>query len=75
LGFLKEVVQQGRPEFVAGDFWHMAQPQLGTDFGDTFFVTKEDDFGAGAQKGPTGDGVALDDGEMTPKGFAGGEDG
>jgi hypothetical protein len=52
----------------------MAQPQFGTDFGDTFFVTKEDDFGAGTQKGPTGDGVALDDGEVTVKGFASRED-
>jgi hypothetical protein len=53
----------------------MAQPQLGTDFGDTLFVAKKDDFRTGAQKCPTGNGIPLDDGEVTPKGFAGGEDG
>jgi hypothetical protein len=53
----------------------MAQPQLGTDFGDTLFVAKKDDFRTGAQKRPTGNGIPLDDGEVTPKGFASREDG
>jgi len=75
VSLLENVTEQWRSKLIAGDFWHMAQSQLGTDFGDALFVTKEDDFGAGAQKGPTSDGVALDDGEVTPKGFAGGEDG
>jgi hypothetical protein len=52
----------------------MAQPQLGTDFGDTLFITKEDDFRTGAQKRPTGNGIPLDNGEMTLKGFASRED-
>ena len=69
----KEVVEQGSAELVSRHLRKMADSELGGDFGRAFLIAKEQDFGARVEARPTGDGVALDGGNVAAKIFGNGE--
>lgn len=60
---------------IAEDVGDVDEAELAGSFGGALFSAEEDDFGAGEEFGPTGDGVALDHGDVAEEGLCHGADG
>jgi len=67
----QNVGKEGSAVAVAGHLGKMGNAQFARGFGGAFLGAEQHDLRTRAKSGPTGDGVALDDGDVAAKGFGG----
>jgi len=64
-GLLKEVVEQGGPEFVSSDLGNVQNSDVLGGFCRAFVIAEKDDLRPRMQKSPACDGISLDDSDVS----------